>query len=427
MDDISTAALAVILLLLIITAAFFAGSETSMMAINRYRLRHMANDGHRGALLTASLLRRPDRLLGLILFGNNIVNFYAASLGVVITVRLVGDLGYAVGPVLLTFIFLIFAETAPKTVAAFHPEKIAFPVAYVLRPLAFLCYPFVWVINRIANSFLALLRFRTEDRETHLSREELRTVLQEGGKHLSDRFRGMLLGVLDLEQAAVEDVMIPRSEIIGIDLGEGLANNLKTLEQGRYTRLPLYRDSPNEIIGVLHARSLAGLLRKPPETLTAEDLEQAAEEPCFVTEGTTLEEQLESFRSNKQRLGFVVDEYGTVQGLVTLEDILEEIVGEFSTDAQRHSVVINRQGDGSAVIDGSATIREINRQLRWSLPCGGAKTLNGLMLERLETIPDVGTTLKLDGFALEVTKVTDSAVKLVRVTPLPQEQEDGED
>ena len=415
MEDVSIYLLTGILFLLIAVAAFFSGSETSMMAVNRYRLRHLADDGHKGAMLTADLLERPDRLLGLILFCNNIVNFYVAALGVVIAVRLMGDIGYALGPVILTFIFLVLAEAAPKTMAAYHPERFAFPASYILIPLSVICQPFVWTINWLSNNLLALLRFKLEEgQQTSLSREELKTALSEAGKMLPSRHLAMLHGILDLEQITVEDIMVPRNEITGLDINDDLTENLNYVSQGSHTRLPLFRDSLDDIIGVIHVRSVIRLLKDTSE-ITLEDLEEIAEEPHFVPLSTSLNVQLLNFQRTKKRLGFVVDEYGTIQGLVTLADILEEIVGEFTTDLQTYSADITRQDDGSFIIDGSATLREINRELDWDLPASGPKTLNGLILERLETMPEPGTTLKLGNFTMEITQVTDNAVKSVRV------------
>ena len=421
MEDVSILLLTGILFLLIAIAAFFSGSETAMMAVNRYRLRHLANDGHRGAMNTADLLERPDRLLGLILFCNNVVNFYTATLGVVIAVRLMGDIGYALGPVILTFIFLVLAEAAPKTMAAYRPERFAFPASYILRPLSVVCRPFVWAINRLSNNLLALLRFKLDGaHQTSLSREELKTALSEAGKMLPSRHLKMLHGILDLEQVTVEDIMVPRNEIIGIDLNDDLSEILNYISQSSHTRLPLFRDNLDEIIGVIHVRRVMRLL-KDPNDITREDLEQVAEEPHFVPLSASLNTQLLNFQRDRKRLGFVVDEYGTIQGLATMEDILEEVVGEFTTDLQTHSPDIVAQRDGSFMIDGSATIRDINRELGWELPAGGPKTLNGLVLERLETMPEPGMTLKLDSYTLEIAQVTDNAVKSVRVNLLKQE------
>ncbi|MYH70276.1 MAG: HlyC/CorC family transporter [Gammaproteobacteria bacterium] len=421
MDDVSILLLSGILIVLIAVAAFFSGSETSMMAVNRYRLRHLADDGHKGAMQTANLLERPDRLLGLILFCNNIVNFYVAALGVVIAVRLMGDIGYALGPVILTFIFLVLAEAAPKTMAAYHPERFAFPASYILRPLSVICQPFVWTINWLANNLLAMLRLKLEEaQQTSLSREELKTALSEAGKMLPSRHLKMLHGILDLEQVTVEDIMVPRNEITGIDINDDLNENLSYLSQSSHTRLPLYRDNLDEIIGLIHVRRVLRLLKDADE-ITREDLEEIAEEPQFVSFVTSLNAQLLNFQRTKKRLGFVIDEYGTIQGLVTMEDILEEVVGEFTTDLQTYSPDIVAQDDGSFMIDGGATMRDINRELGWELPASGPKTLNGLVLERLETMPEPGMTLKLDSYTLEIAQVTDNAVKSVRVKLLKQE------
>ena len=304
MDDVSILLLSGILILLIAVAAFFSGSETSMMAVNRYRLRHLANDGHRGAINTANLLKRTDRLLGLILLCNNIVNFYAASLGVVIAVRLMGDIGYALGPVILTIIFLVFAETAPKTVAAFRPERFAFPASYVLKPLAIVCYPFVLAINWMANKVLALLRFKLDGTEhTSLSREELKTALSEAGKMLPARHLDMLLGILDLEQETVEDIMVPRNEITGLDINDDLVESLNYITQSSHTRLALYRDNLDNIIGVIHVRRAMRLLKDIHE-ITRQDLEKIAEEPHFVPLNASLNSQLLNFQRTKKRLGF---------------------------------------------------------------------------------------------------------------------------
>ena len=421
MDDVSILLLSGILIVLIAVAAFFSGSETSMMAVNRYRLRHLADDGHKGAMQTANLLERPDRLLGLILFCNNIVNFYVAALGVVIAVRLMGDIGYALGPVILTFIFLVLAEAAPKTMAAYHPERFAFPASYILRPLSVICQPFVWTINWLANNLLAMLRLKLEEaQQTSLSREELKTALSEAGKMLPSRHLKMLHGILDLEQVTVEDIMVPRNEITWIDINDDLNENLSYLSQSSHTRLPLYRDNLDEIIGLIHVRRVLRLLKDADE-ITREDLEEIAEEPQFVSFVTSLNAQLLNFQRTKKRLGFVIDEYGTIQGLVTMEDILEEVVGEFTTDLQTYSPDIVAQDDGSFMIDGGATMRDINRELGWELPASGPKTLNGLVLERLETMPEPGMTLKLDSYTLEIAQVTDNAVKSVRVKLLKQE------
>lgn len=393
-----------------------------MMALNRYRLRHLAKDKHRGAMLASALLEKPDRLIGLILIGNNVVNFLAASLGAAIAVRLMGDLGYAVAPFVLTAIFLIFAEVAPKTVAALNPERIAFPASYVLTPLGRLFSPFVWIINTFANGFLALLGIRLQGKEdTAMSREELRTVVNEAGTMIPGRHQRMLLSILDLENVTVDDIMIPRNDITGIDLNEPLAEILDSLSHGQHTRLPVYRDNIDEIVGIIHVRRIPRIFKEQDE-FSLEELEKIVKEPYFVPMGTPLHTQMLNFQRVKKRIGLVVDEYGSIQGLVTLEDILEEIVGEFTTDLQTFNQDILRQEDGTYIIDGSTNIRDINKQLHWDLPSDGPKTLNGLILERLETIPEAGTSARIGNLAIEISQVADNAIKTVKVSKLAAEQ-----
>ena len=391
-----------------------------MMALNRYRLKHLANDNHRAAGLAAALLRQPDRLIGLILFGNNVVNFLAASLGVAICVRLMGDVGYAVSPVLLTFIFLIFAEVAPKTVAALYPERIAFPAAFVLKPLSYLLHPFVWVINRIANTLLGLVGLKPEIVDnTPLSRDELRTVVNEAAGLIPERHREMLLSILDLENVTVDDIMVPRNEIAGIDITADINESVRSLARASHTLLPLYEENLDKIIGIIHVRRIARILRDK-KSLTRDDLRAICSEPFFVLTGIPLHTQLLNFQKVKNRLALVVDEYGVIQGLVTLEDILEEIVGEFTTDMQTHNRDIRPQHDGSMIIDGAAMIRDINRELRWALPEDGAKTLNGLILERMQCLPEAGAGIKIKEWVLEITQVSDNAVKAARVTRMEE-------
>lgn len=420
MDDIPLTFLFGILLLLIVLSAFFSSSETSMMALNRYRLRHLAKENHQGAILATRLLKRPDRLIGLILFGNNLVNFVAASIATLIGIRLLGDLGVAIAPVILAIVFLIFAEVMPKTVAALHPERLALVFAYILTPLSYILYPFVWMINKVANGLLAMMGVSPDDVDGEymaLSSEELRTVVTEAGKMIPRRHKKMLLSILDLENVTVEDIMVPRNEIIGIDLNAAQLDIIELLTHCQHTRLPVYRDNIDQIAGMLHVRYILRIL-KSMDDLTAEKLENITREPYFVPLGTPLQTQLLNFQRSKARIGLVVDEYGVIQGLVTLEDILEEIVGEFTTDLQTFDQDIHPQEDGSYLIDGAAMLRDINKQLHWNLPIDGPKTLNGLILERLEDIPEAGTSLRIDNFAMEIMQAIDNAVKTVRIRHL---------
>lgn len=416
MDDIPLSILFGILFLLILLSAFFSSSETSMMALNRYRLRHLVKDKHRGAILANRLLQKPDRLLGLILFGNNLVNIMAASIVTIIAIRLVGDVGIVPASFILTAVILIFAEVAPKTLAALHPERLAFPFSYILTPLSFLLFPFTWIINQFANGFLRLIGVKPgkEIEDAALTSDELRTVVHEAGTMIPRRHQRMLISILDLETVTVEDIMVPRSELVGIDLNDPSTDIVDLLSHSQHTRLPVYRDNIDAVIGMLHARQLPRIMLDREEFAT-EDLEKILTEPYFVPLGTPLHIQLMNFQRQKQRIGLVVDEYGVVQGLVTLEDILEEIVGEFTTDMQTYSFDIHPQPDGSFMIDGTTTIRDINRQLKWDLPTEGPKTLNGLILEQLESIPEVGTTLRIGDFTMEITQAAENAVKMVKI------------
>jgi Mg2+/Co2+ transporter CorB len=404
--------------LLLLLAAFFAGSETALMSLNRYRLRHRANAGHRGARLADNLLAQPDRLIGLILLLSTIVNVVTPTLVGLITFRLGGDYAVAIGVVTLTFIILILCEVAPKTYGALHPERLAMPAAYVYTPLLYVLYPFVWATNLLANGVLRLFGVSQQQASNSLSSEELRTVVAEAGAMIPHRHQQMLVSILDLENATVEDIMVPRTEIIGIDVDDDWDKVLEQLRQSQHTRLPVYEGEIDHIIGVLHMKRVVHELARG--RLDREALIEASSErdAYFVPSGTTLNTQLLNFQREKRRLAFVVDEYGDIQGLVTLEDILEEIVGEFTTDpATMMHKDVHRDTDGSFVANASTTVRALNRSMRWNLPTDGPKTLNGLIVEFLETIPEPGTTLKLADYMLEVLQTGDNAIKTVRIRP----------
>lgn len=405
---------------LLVLSGFFSGSETGMMALNRYRLRHLADQGHPGARRASALLERPDRLIGLILLGNTFMNAAVASMATLLFLNLMGDAGLAAAPLAASVALLLFGEVLPKTVAALQPERVAFPAAWVLAPLLRVFYPVVWVVNVVANSMLSLFGIRPDQASgMSLSREELRTIVKESGALIPRKHRQMLFGVLDLEQASVEDIMIPRADIAGIDLEDSEADIERQLASSHHTRLPVYRGNMDEVAGVLHTRKLQRLFSE----LAQEDadfesvLTALLDEPYYVPIGTPLTTQLLNFQRHRVRLGLVVDEYGVVQGLVTLEDLLEEIVGEFTTDPMAIAKDIHPQADGSFIIDGGASIREINRNRMWQLPTRGAKTLNGLILEALESIPEPGTTLRVDGYTIEVLQATEQSVRMARVVP----------
>jgi Mg2+/Co2+ transporter CorB len=413
LDDLPLGTLFGVLLLLIALSGFFSGSETALMTLNRYRLRHLADGGHGGAVRANRLLQRPDRLIGLILLGNNFVNILASSIATVIALRLGGEGAIALAAAVLTLVILIFAEVTPKTLAALRPDRLAYPSAYVYGPLLKLLYPLVWVVNIIANSLLRLMGVSPEATGGEaLSKEELRTVVTEAGAMIPERSRRMLLGILDLEKATVEDIMIPRHEVDGIDLLDPMEEIVEVIRNCPYTILPLFEGSFDNVVGLFHARNALHALLDGK--LTKDRLRAISREPYFIPEGTPLYQQLLKFQRNKRRTGLVVDEYGDFLGLVTLGDLLEEIVGEFTTDPADTTPFIHPQEDGGCLIDCSATVREINRALDWDLPTDGPKTLNGLILEYMETIPEPGTSLKLQGHPLEIIQTAENVVKTVR-------------
>jgi Mg2+/Co2+ transporter CorB len=403
---------------LLLLAAFFAGSETALMSLNRYRLKHRAKAGERGARLAEILLAKPDRLIGLILLLSTVVNVVTPTLVGLIAFRLGGDFLVAIGVIVLTVVLLIFCEVAPKTFAALHPETIAIPAAYVYTPLLTLLYPFVWATNLLANGTLRAFGASQQQASNSLSSEELRTVVAEAGAMIPHRHQQMLVSILDLEKATVEDIMVPRVEIVGVDIDDDWDKIIDQLRQSQHTRLPVYEGDIDRIIGVLHMKRVVHELARG--RLDRAALIDAANprDAYFVPSGTTLNTQLLNFQRDKRRMAFVVDEYGDIQGLVTLDDILEEIVGEFTTDpaALMHKDV-HAEADGSFVANGSTTVRALNRSMRWNLPTDGPKTLNGLIVEYLETIPEPGTTLKLADYMLEVLQMGDNAIKTVRVRP----------
>lgn len=413
MDTVSTSALVALLLILILLSAFFSASEISMMAINRYRLKHLASSGNRAAGRVSKLLERPDRLLGIILLGNNFVNILASSVATIIALRLYGEAAIAAAAGLLTLVILIFAEVAPKTMAANRPERVAFPAAFILGPLLTLLYPIVWFINLIANWLLRLLGAEPETGSTRLSSDELRAAVLEAGGLIPESHKSMLLAILDLEKMTVEDVMVPRGRIVGIDLDADWDTIAEQISGSRYTRLPLYRGSLDQVVGTVHLRKLIGPLKAGK--LDKASLEQIMVEPYFIPEGTPLTTQLLNFRSARRRRGLVVDEYGDILGLVTLEEILEEIVGDFTTETLAAPDLAQPQKDGSFLIPGSAAIRDINRQLHWQLPLGDSRTLNGLITEYLEDLPVPGTSLLVGDYLVEVVQTRGPVIQVARL------------
>ncbi|HSG12231.1 MAG TPA: HlyC/CorC family transporter, partial [Gammaproteobacteria bacterium] len=399
----------------------FSGSETGLMTINRYRLRHMADKKHPGAMRAQKLLQRQDRLIGLILLGNNVVNVFASILMTLIALRIYNDAGFifAAG-ILLTIIILLFAEVTPKTLAALHPERIAYPAAYVYTPLLRLLYPIVWVVNAFANGLLRLLGISAEESRGHaLTQEELRTVVTEAGALIPERHASMLLNLIDLEKVTVQDIMVPRSDVTGIDINDDWDSITRTLSDSQYTRMPLYRESIDDVIGVLHMRDVLPHLYHGE--LDHDSLQRIARDAYFIPVNTSLNRQLLNFQRQQKRLGFAVDEYGDIQGLVTLEDILEEIVGEFTSDPWARFEDIQAEEDGTWLVDGSVNIRNLNSALNMNLSTEGPKTLNGYITESLEMIPENNISLLIDGHPVDILQVKENMVKTVRIHPRLQQ------
>jgi Mg2+/Co2+ transporter CorB len=415
LDDIPTGSLYLTLLVLIVLSGFFSSSETGLMAMNRYRLRHLANKGHRGARIAQRLLRKPDRLIGLILLGNNLVNILAASIATIIAIRLFGDNGIWVSTLVMTVVVLIFAEVAPKTVAALHPEKIAIPASYVLAVLLRLFSPIVWLVNGFANFLLKPFGIRTNvEMLERLNREELRTLVKEGGQ-ISDDHQRMLVNILDLEQAVVDDVMVPRGEIVGIDLNDEWDEILQQLTQTIYTRLPVFRESIDQVEGFLHIRTIISKLSH--HSLTFKDLQKSVRKPYFIPEETSLTQQLLEFQKRERRLGLVVDEYGDIQGLLTIDDILEEIVGEYTTEGRDRSRLVRKLDDGNFLVDGSTALRVLNRRMGWNLPHAEAHTLSGLLIEELEAIPEGRASIRVGDHIMTILDIKDNMINKVLVKP----------
>jgi Mg2+/Co2+ transporter CorB len=418
-EDVPLGLLAGLVVLLLCFSAFFSGSETALMTINRYRLRHKASQGHLGARLTQQLLQRPELLISLILFGNNLVNIVAASLVTIIALRLGGPGAIAIGSFILTLVLLLFAEITPKTLAALRPERLAFAAAFVYYPLLKATRPAIWLLSRVATGLLHLFGVRAEAaNDSQLTIDELRTLVNEAGALLPRRRQRMLMGILELEDITVDEAMIPHNEIVGIDLDASWPEIMATIRSSNHSRLPVFRGSIDHVVGILRLTRL--VQDTAPDRLDEASLLKLVDEPYFVPEGTSLHKQLMQFRRARQRTAFVVDEYGDIQGIVTLEDILEEILGEFGTPANAPHPDVQPEADQrSWVVNAGANIRTLNRMMGWRLPVDGPRTLNGLILEQYEAIPPKGTRLSLNDYAVEVLQASGSVVKTVRISAPP--------
>lgn len=404
---------------MLILSALFSSSETGMMAINKYRLKHKANEGNKGAIKVLKLLESPDRLLGVILLGNNFVNIFASSIATVIAIELMGEAGIALAAGLLTLTVLIFSEVAPKTLAALYPERVAYPAAYILEPLLKILSPIIWFVNFFANSILAIFGIKVKDQtndEHSLSHEELATLIKEATGKLPKQYRSMLTGIMQLERTSVEDVMIPKQDIYGIDVNLSIEKITKLIIKSPFTRIPVYRSSiDDELIGIINLKRILGVISNGE--LSLKDIVKLARPGYFIPETTTLNTQLNNFNHNKRKMGLIVDEYGNLQGLLTMEDLLEEIVGNLNTDTRTKSTIdAYREKEGSILSDATEFIRDINRTFEVELPTNGPKTLNGLIQETMETLPNLGTCIKIDNYCLEVTKTSKHQIEQVKIT-----------
>ncbi len=420
MDDTSTHTLLLALVVFLVISGFFSVAETSMMALNRYRLKHLVKTGHRGARLTAQLLARPDRLLGVVLLGNNLINAASAALVTYLTFRFFGEseLALSAATLIVTFVILVFSEITPKVIGATYPEKIAFPAAFVLTPLLRLAYPIVWFVNLFVSGLLRLARLKPgmDAQGQKLTLEELRTLVLEGGNFLPQKHRNMLVNLVDLESATVDDIMTPRSQIDAVDIDTSADDLRRQIATSNHTRIPVYEGSIENIVGVLHVRKFLNISES--EDFDREHLTRILRAPYFIPMGTPLLTQLQQFQDQQDRMGLVVDEYGELMGLVTLEDIVEEIIGEFTTQSPLSlSGSFARQPDGSIIVEGGTLLRNLNRRFGTEFPLTGPKTLNGLILEHFEDIPEPGTSMKLANQALEIVQIQDRSVKSVRLLP----------
>ena len=415
MDAISTGTLFSILIFLILISGFFSGSETGLMSLNRYRLRHLADKKNKGAMRAFRLLQKPDKLIGLILLGNNFVNILASAIATIIGIRLFGEAGILFATIILTAIVLIFAEVTPKTLAAMHPEKFAFPATFILQPLLRLLYPLVWLVNLSSIAIFKLFGLRQTTNSDKLSSEELRVVVNEAATMIPKGHQKMLLSILDLEKVTVDDIMVPRNEIIGIDLEDEWSDIIKQLAETQHTRLPVFEGDIDHLVGIIHIRRALRFFHM--EDTSKDDFKKIIREAYFVPMGTPLNTQLLNFQRERRRNAMVVNEYGDILGLATLEDILEEIVGEFTTDPSTSRKDVQTKEDGSYLIDGSITVRELNKILNWQLPTEGPKTLNGLIIEYLEHIPEPGTSMLLSDYPIEIIQTTRNSVKTVLIDP----------
>ncbi len=413
MDNISTEVLVIILVVLFFLSAFFSGSETALMSVNKYKMRHQAKLNNKGAKAAKKLLENPDKIIGVILLGNNLTNILITQITTLVALRLYGNLGLAIATGLLTIFILIFAELTPKTIGEMHSEKIAYSSSLLYKPMLVLLYPFVFLINLIANSLIKILGLKQNLSKGTLSSEELKTILGDTSIKFSKPHLGMLESIIDLEKATVEDIMIPRSDIYGIDLGEDIASVVNNFKNTPYTRIPVFEDNIENLLGLVHIKNIAPMLAS--KSIDTEKIKSLIKNPYYIVSGTSLYRQLVNFQKEKRRIGFIVDEYGEIQGLVTLEDILEEIVGDFTSDPADNEEIIPTDNKNIFLVDGGVHIREINQILNIELVAKEAKTINGFILEHLENLPKINDIISIQGHTFKIIENMDNAVKTVHL------------
>ena len=417
MSEIPLSAQFAALALLLVCSGFFSMAETAMMASNRIRLRHMAQDGHRGARLAVTLLAKTDQLLGVILLGNTLINSIAAMLTGHIALQVFSHEKWALeaGALFVTFCLLVFSEITPKVAGATYPDWLAVRIGYVLTPLLRIAYPVVWLVNLLVQQLLRLLHLQPKPghESSRLSAEELRSVVLESGHFIPQQHRSILLNLFELEQLTVADIMTPRGEIESIDIAAPIENIKAQLATSFHTRVTVFENDPANIVGVLHQRRL--LADAFAGVIDQATLRECMSEPYFIPAATPIYTQLQFFRENRQRMGLVVDEYGEIEGLVTLEDIIEELVGKFTTRQSDFGGSLSWNDDGVALVDGAASLRELNRMLDLDFPLDGPRTLNGLIVEHLQDIPEVGVGVRVGGVPMEIVQTQDRKVKMVRL------------
>ena len=413
MDNISTEILIIVLVILFLLSAFFSGSETALMSINKYKMRHQAKLNNKGAKAAKKLLENPDKVIGVILLGNNLTNILITQIATLISLRLYGDIGLAIATGLLTIFILIFAELTPKTIGEMHSEKIAYSSSLLFKPMLIILYPLVFLINFIANSIIKIMGLNDNTSKSSLTSDELKTVLSEASIKFPKPHLRMLESIIDLEKATVEDIMIPRSDIYGIDIGEDIATVVNNFKSTPYTRIPVYDDNIENLLGLIHIKNIAPMLAS--NSIDESEIKKLIKKPYYIVSGTSLYRQLLNFQKEKRRIGFIIDEYGDIQGLVTLVDILEEIVGDFTSDPANSEEIIPTDNENIFIIDGGAHVREINQILNINLDAKNAKTINGFILEHIENLPKINDIISIQGHTFKIIENLDNAIKTVHL------------